>query len=254
MLSKLRAAIESRKLLVGTLVSINSCELAEALSGAGLDWLFFDLEHSTVGLSDVQRMIQAVRPPCLTLVRIEQPEPVYIKKALDTGCYGIIVPQVNTPEIAQLVVDAGKYAPLGNRSVGLSRSVSYGRALASAVKMDNDEKSIIVQIEHAMAVENLEKIINVPGVDGVFVGPYDLSSSMGLIGEVKHERVQAAIDRIAISVRKKGLPLGIFVGSDDALGVERKRGFQFIAVGSDLLRLVSSCQGTAASRDKSGGA
>ena len=249
-MSRLSAsATRQRRPLVGTIVTVNSPELVEAMSGAGIDWLCFDLEHSTLTVADVQRMIQAVQPPCMTLIRIESPQAVYVKKALDTGCDAIVVPQVNTEALAREVVEAGKYSPVGNRSVGLGRSTSYGARLASAVATDNDEKAIIVQIEHVQAVENLDAILGVPGVDGVFVGPYDLSSSMRRIGDVRHPEVQQQIGLIAERVRMKGLPLGIYVGNEEALGAASEQGFDFVAVGSDVLRIVASITKTVASRE-----
>ncbi|MEJ0062823.1 MAG: aldolase/citrate lyase family protein [Alphaproteobacteria bacterium] len=241
----LQNALERRRVLIGTIVSVNSCEQVEALSASGLDWLFFDLEHAAFSVGDVQRMIQAVRPPCLSFIRIQEPEAAYVKKALDTGCNGIIVPQVNSAAAARHIVEAGKYAPLGSRSVGLSRSTGYGANLAQAIASHNDEKSIIVQIEHADAVKNLDEILSVPGVDGVFVGPYDLSASMGMIGQVGSAEVQNAITLVAASAKKRNMISGIFIGTDAALEKEIGRGFQFIAVGSDILRAVASCKATA---------
>lgn len=230
--------------LLGTLISINSCEMVEALSCSGLDWLFFDLEHAVYSIADVQKMIQAIRPPCLSFIRIQDPQPVYVKKALDTGCSGIIVPQVNSVKIAKSVVDAGKYYPLGARSVGLGRSTLYGSQLAKAIENDNSEKAIIVQIEHIDAVNDLNEILNIDGIDAAFVGPYDLSSSMGLIGDVQNTKVQEAIDKVASTLKNKKIIGGIFVGSDQAIEKEVKRGFKLIAVGSDIIRIVSSCKST----------
>lgn len=235
--------------LIGTLVTINSCELVEALMHAGVQWLFFDLEHGAYSLSDVQNMVRVVKPPCLSFIRIQEAQPVYVKKALDTGCDGIIVPQVNSAATAIKIVEAGRYAPLGQRSVGLSRSTAYGAGLTDAIQAHNREKSIIVQIEHADAVKNLEEILSVEGIDGVFVGPYDLSSSMGCIGQVQDERVQAAIGQVQAAAAAKGLISGIFVGNDQAMVKEAARGFQMIAVGSDCLRLIESCRTSTKARD-----
>lgn len=250
-MGRLLDAIREKRALVGTIVSMNSCELAEALSESGLDWLFFDLEHSVLSLQDVQCMIQAMNKKCMSFIRIQDPQTAYVKKALDTGCDGIIVPQVNSALIAKQVIEAGKYAPLGARSVGLSRSIAYGTNLANGIKFHNDEKAIIVQIEHIQAIQNLDEILNVPGIDGVFVGPYDLSSSMGVIGEVSNKRVQESIEIVVSATKKRGIPAGIFIGGESLLKKEIERGYQLIAVGSDILRLVSSCQRTAEVRDDS---
>jgi 2-keto-3-deoxy-L-rhamnonate aldolase RhmA len=242
--------LQAQPALIGTFVSINSPALAEALSSSGLDWLCFDWEHAPLAISEIQTMIQAMRPGCLSFIRIPEPEGVYVKKALDSGCDGIIVPQVNSAGIARHVIEAGKYAPLGNRGMGLSRSTGYGYDLTGATRGHNQQKSILVQIEHIQAVENLEAILDVQGIDGIFVGPYDLSSSIGLIGDVQHPQVQAAISRVADIARRRGVPTAIFIGGDDVLEAQMKRGFQLIAVSSDILRLTASARATLALRDQ----
>jgi 2-keto-3-deoxy-L-rhamnonate aldolase RhmA len=248
--STLLIRLQAQPTLIGTFVSINSPAVAEALSSSGFEWLCFDWEHAPLAIGEIQTMIQAMQPSCLSFIRIPEPEGVYVKKALDSGCDGIIVPQVNSAEIAKHVIEAGKYAPLGNRGMGLSRSTGYGSDLTTAIRSHNQQKSILVQIEHIQAVENLEAILDVPGIEGIFVGPYDLSSSMGLIGDVQHPQVQAAISRVAEIAHRRSIPTAIFIGGDDVLEAQMKRGFQLIAVSSDMLRLTASARATVALRDQ----
>lgn len=248
--SELRSAIKARGVLVGTIITTSSPELVEALSLSGLDWLFFDLEHSVPGIQDVQHMLMALRKPCLSLLRIECADQVFVKRALDTGCDGIIVPQVNSPDTARQVVAAAKYSPLGTRGVGANRSSGYGYSLASAVASDNERTAVIVQIEHIQAVEHIESILAVEGIDAIFVGPNDLSSSMGRPGEVQHPMVQRAIDKVARAARDAAMPAGIYVADDTALELEVKKGFQFFAVGTEIARAVASCRGTLSARDR----
>ena len=239
-MSALTEAIESRRFLVGTLVSIASPALAESLSQSGLDWLFFDLEHSVLTLAETQTMIQSMHPGCLSFIRLEAPNPVYVKKALDTGCSGIIVPQVNTPEIARAIVAAGKYPPFGARSVGLGRNMGYGSALAEKVQTENERTAIILQIEHQDAVKAVEEIAAIQGVDGLFIGPYDLSGSFGIPGHIDDTRVQHAIERVIETGRQQNKPVGIFVPNAETARKQLARGAAFVAVGADVARLVTA--------------
>ena len=239
-MSALTDAIKIRRFLVGTLVSIASPALAEALSQSGLDWLFFDLEHSVLTLAETQTMIQSMRADCLSFIRLEAPSPVYVKKALDTGCSGIIAPQVNSTEIARAVVAAGKYPPSGARSVGLGRSMGYGSTVAEKVQTENDRTAIILQIEHKDAVEAVEEIAALEGVDALFIGPYDLSGSFGIPGNIDDHRVQKAIERVIEAGRQQNKPVGIFVPTPEAARKQLAQGATFVAVGADIARLVTA--------------
>jgi 2-keto-3-deoxy-L-rhamnonate aldolase RhmA len=239
-MSDLSNAIRDRHYLTGTLVSVASPPLAEALSRSGLDWLFFDLEHSVMSLADVQTMIQAMDPSCLSMIRLEEPLPVFVKRAMDTGCSGVIVPQVNSPELAEAMVSAAKYPPQGGRSVGLGRSLGYGATLAQGTVGENERTSVVVQIEHQDAVAAVREIAAVEGVEALFVGPYDLSGSFGVPGQVGDPRVQAAIEEVLRAAADAGKPAGIFVGNADAARKELARGFEFVAVGADISRLVAA--------------
>lgn len=236
-MNELLQSLTTRGSLLGTLITVNSPAMSEALSAAGFDWLFYDLEHSVLDLAAVQAMIQAMRPGCLSFIRVEEPEAVYVKRALDTGCSGVIVPQVNSVAIAKAMVSAGKFAPLGNRGVGLGRAVGYGASLAAGLKSENQRTSLIAQIEHVDAVAQVREIVGLEGIDGVLVGPYDLSSSLGMLGEVMAPRVQDCIQRVLEAAQQAGKPAGIFVGSAEAARREIARGFKLVAVGSDLTHL-----------------
>ena len=239
-MTALAEAIAAKGNLIGTLVTVPSPVLAEALSQSGLDWLFFDLEHSVMTLAEVQIMIQAMRGECLSLVRIEEPAAVYVKKASDTGCDGIIVPQVNSPELARTIVAAGKFPPLGMRSVGLGRALGHGLSLAEGVATENTRSALIVQIEHVEGLAHVEEIAAIDGVDGLFIGPYDLSASMGIAGQVGDPLVQAAIERIVEAGKSAGKPVGIFTAGAEIARQALARGAGFVAVGADVLRLVAA--------------
>lgn len=243
-MNKLSRAIAEKRFLLGTVVTSPSPALAEALSNTSIDWLCFDMEHSTLDIATVQSMIQAMNPKCMSFIRIEEPSAVFVKRALDTGCDGVIIPQVNSAEIAAAMVTAGKFPPAGGRSIGLGRALGYGNGLVEKLRTANEDSALIVQIEHRDAVAQAAAIASCPGIDAVFVGPYDLSGSLGKPANVADEQVQTAIDQVIAVARQKGKPAGIFVGSEDAARKEIARGFTFIAVGADVLRLTSSVQAT----------
>ena len=170
--------------LIGTTVTLPSPEVAEILSRVGFDWLWIDTEHSPYDTLMAQRLLQAAGPGFPSIIRVPWADDVWIKKALDTGATGVIVPQVNTADDARRVVAACKYPPAGTRGVGSTRAHTYGLEFQSYIDTANRETAIIVQAEHIEAVDNIEEITAVEGLDALMVGPYDLSASMGKIGQV----------------------------------------------------------------------
>jgi 2-keto-3-deoxy-L-rhamnonate aldolase RhmA len=231
-----RQRLKDHEMLVGTIVSLASPEVAEVLSAAGFDWLFLDAEHNPLEALTVQRLIMGARPtPCL--VRLARGDEVSIKKALDAGATGIIAPLINSAEQAAEVVRHAKYAPLGARGVGAGRAHGYGLAFQDYLSRANDETVVVVQAEHIEAVNNIEAIVQVPGVDAVLVGPYDLSASLGHIGEVTHPDVIAAIDRVTQACRVVNLPLGIFGMTAEAVRPYIDRGYTLLAVSIDTVLL-----------------
>lgn len=222
--------------LIGTLISLNSSEAAEVLSGLGFDWFFLDNEHSPLEALELQGIVRtAGSTPCV--VRVSHSAEVPIKKALDIGAAGIIAPMVNSAEQAAQVVSWSKYAPLGTRGVGIGRAHGYGLKFQEYVASANDEIAVIVQCEHIEAVNDIERIVRVPGVDAVLIGPYDLSASMGRLGEVTHPEVVAAIDRVTAACRAANVPLGIFGLSAQAVQPYIERAYTLIVAGVDTVLL-----------------
>ncbi|OUS10136.1 2,4-dihydroxyhept-2-ene-1,7-dioic acid aldolase [Gammaproteobacteria bacterium 54_18_T64] len=224
------------ELLLGTLISIAAPEVAEILSQAGFDWLFIDAEHAPLSAGDIQHLIQAAAPlPCL--VRVHSLDEIAIKKVLDSGAEGIIVPQVNSAAEAALAVAYAKYPPQGQRGVGIARAQGYGLAFQDYIERANDEVVVIVQAEHARAVENIEAIAATPGVDGIFIGPYDLSASLGKMGRLEDPSVREAIQGIGQACRAAGTRLGVFCTSAEAALPYVEKGFTLITTGTDTLLL-----------------
>jgi 2-dehydro-3-deoxyglucarate aldolase/4-hydroxy-2-oxoheptanedioate aldolase len=196
--------------LIGTLLSLPSPELVEIASDAGFDWLFFDMEHGALEARDIQRLVQAAREPCAPLVRVPENREMWIKKALDTGAAGIIIPHINSAEDAARAVHWSKYPPEGGRSVGFSRSNRYGSRFQESVESANAETVVIAQVEHIDGIRAIEAILDVSGVDAVFIGPYDLSASLGKPGRIQDLAVRDAIRAAAAACARRRVPIGIF--------------------------------------------
>ncbi len=229
-----RERLKAGEQLLGTLISLASPEVAELLAACGFDWLFIDAEHSPLDALSIQRLVQgAGSTPCL--VRLARGDEVSIKKALDVGAAGIIAPLVNSTEHARQVVRWAKYAPLGTRGVGVGRAHGYGFEFQEYVSSANEETVVVVQAEHIEAVNNLKSIVQVPGIDAVLVGPYDLSASLGRLGEVTHPDVVSAIERVTQVCQAAHMPLGIFGMSPEAVKPYMERGFTLITVGIDTV-------------------
>ena len=229
-------------LLVGTLVSLPAPEVAEILAEAGFDWLFIDMEHSQLDPPAAQVILQAVDQRIDCVLRVALNDEIWLKKALDTGASGVMIPQVNSAEDARRAVRFCKYPPQGGRSVGLWRAQGYGARLAQYLAEANSQTAVIVQVEHIQAVNNIDAIIAVEGVDAVLVGPYDLSASMDHMGQVEHPDVQAAIQRVRQACQARGMPLGIFATTAERARAYIQEGFRLVAAGGDTLMLGSAAR------------
>ena len=232
-----RARLAAGETLIGTMLTLPSPSVAEILADAGFDWLFVDGEHGPLDVPEVLAILQAVdgRIPCL--VRVPEAAEAPIKRMLDLGAEGIIVPQVNTARQAADIVKWSRYAPLGARGVGLARAHGYGRKFSEYVESANDRTVVVVQAEHIQAVENLHEIVQVPGVDCVLMGPYDLSASLGKMGQLDDPAVVAAMDRITSVCQAARMPLGYFGVTASAVQPFIHRGYTLITAGVDTLLL-----------------
>jgi 2-keto-3-deoxy-L-rhamnonate aldolase RhmA len=228
-----RELLSCGNVLCGTMVTLASSEVVEALAYIGFDWLFIDSEHSPLSGEAVRDIIQAAgSTPCL--VRIASKEKVQIQQALDAGAAGIIVPSVNTVEEARYIVDCAKYPPNGSRGIGLSRANTYGLTFNEYLERANQELAVVIQAEHIDAVNNIETICSVEGVDGVFVGPYDLSASLNKTGALDDKEVVSAIEHVRDVCLHKKMPLGFF--GVHAVDVAEKvaEGFTLLCSGLDI--------------------
>jgi 4-hydroxy-2-oxoheptanedioate aldolase len=234
-----KAAIAAGQLQIGIWSSLASHIGAEILSDSGFDWILLDTEHSPNEVADLVTQLQAVqRGTAAPIVRPAWNDLVLIKRVLDLGPQTILVPYVQTRDEAVAAVAAAHYPPKGVRGVaGGARASRYGRVTDYLKKADT-EICVLVQVETRASLENLEEIASVAGVDGVFIGPSDLSASFGVIGQPGHPEVQAAIRDAAARIRKVGKAPGILTTSEEEARRYIEWGFLFVAVGVDTNLLV----------------
>lgn len=246
----LKAKLRHREFTLGSWISIGHPAVAEILSMAGFDWLVVDLEHSVMSIETAGEMIRIIDLCGVApLVRLTSNNSDQIKRVMDAGATGIVVPMVNTADQAAQAVAATRYAPRGQRGVGLSRAQAYGTGFGEYFDWQTEEPVVIVQIEHRDAIPELESILNVQGVDGFIIGPYDLSCSMGIPGRFDHPEFENALALIRDAGKRLGCPAGLHIVEPDVkrLAQSIHEGYTFVAYGVDFRMLdVAARRGVAA--------
>ena len=245
MKNPLKAKLLKNQLTIGSWITLDSPNIAEIMAQAGFEWLTIDMEHSVITIEAAQKLIQIIEGcGMIPLVRVGENNPNLIKRVMDAGAYGVIVPMVNTREQAEAAVKAVKYPPVGTRGVGLARAQGYGFDFDEYAATVNEQSVVIVQVEHIESVRNLESILSVDGVDGCIIGPYDLSGSLGVPGNFTHPDVLVALKRVEQVCKTMKVPLGMHVIQPDyRLVIESaKKGYTFIAFSLDSLFLGSICR------------
>jgi len=236
MKNRLKSLLASGRPAIGTLLQLPSAPAVEILAQAGFDWLLIDTEHGPIDGETLHAMIRATGGTnTVPTVRVARNLDWLAKRVLDMGALGVMMPNVNSAEEALAAVRSVRYPPEGNRGFGPTfAALRWGVAGPDYVKAANSEVMAIVQIEHIDAVERIDEILAVPGLDLPLIGPYDLSASMGLLGQVAHPRVQEAIDRVLAAAKKAKVPAGIFGTAAEEMNRYIERGFQAILVGTDV--------------------
>ena len=242
--NRLKRDLAAGKVCLGATITINSPAVAEIMSHIGLDWIWFETEHSSLTLDNVLTMLQATNGADVsTVIRVPWNDKTMIKRALDLGPDGIIVPLVNSREEAEAAVRAMKYPPLGERGGGLGRAQCYGLHMGEYMETANNEVMMIPMIEHIQAVENIDEILKVKGVDSVMVGTLDLSGSMGVLGQTGDPKVEGAVQKVLASCKKAKVPCGIITVAPEQANERIKQGFTNIIMGIDVLFLHSAARG-----------
>jgi len=237
----------SKKPLIGSWITLSHPGIAEIMVNAGFDWLAIDLEHSVISLQDAENLIRTIDlAGGIPLVRVTSNDADLIKRVMDAGSYGIVVPMVNSKTDAQKAVDSMHYPSNGSRGVGLARAQKYGADFYGYKSWQDTNAILIVQIEHIDAVNNLEDILSVNGVDGLIIGPYDLSGSLGKPGDFDSKEFITAIEKIKNIANKLNIPLGIHIIEPSLTELKMKinEGFRFIAYSLDI-RMIDYCSRSA---------
>lgn len=236
----LKNRLKVNALTIGSWITIGHTSIAEILARAGFDWLVVDLEHTTISIEQAGELIRVIDLCGLApLVRLTSNHPDQIKRVMDAGAHGIVVPMVNSADDATRAVAATRYAPLGNRGVGLARAQGYGSDFKDYLQWQAEGPVVIVQIEHRDALDQLEAILSVPGVDGFIIGPYDLSCSMDMPGEFERPEFKVAMNRILSTGLRLGCPAGLHIVEPDQPRLRQaiKDGYRFIAYSVDIRML-----------------
>tara|TARA_R110000868_G_scaffold383578_12_gene650768 strand:- start:18734 stop:19483 length:750 start_codon:yes stop_codon:yes gene_type:complete len=225
--------------IIGTWLSSCSPVIAELMAMCGYDFVTIDVEHAPVDIETTFNLLQAITSgnnECKSIVRVSGNSYSEIKRYVDAGADGIICPLITTKEEAEQLVEAVKYYPLGKRGVGYCRANNYGMNLQESIRTANDETFVCVQIEHVDAITNLEEILSVKGIDAAIIGPYDLSASMGLQGQLDHPKMEEAIRYNLETCLKAGVIPGIHeVDTDpDKVRMRIDQGYKFIAYSVDI--------------------
>jgi len=241
--NKFKRAIVSGPTPLGAWLMSGGAATAEALGCVGFDFLVVDMEHTPIDVTQMIGILQAIAgTPAQAVVRPPWNDMVMVKRLLDAGAQSLLFPFVQNAAEAQRAVAATRYPPAGVRGVaGTHRGSRYG-TIPNYFKRANDEVCVIVQIETMQAMEQLDAIAAVPGIDSIFIGPADLSASMGFLGDMGNAGVQEALKAGAQKCKRLGKPCGIVGGTPEIAGKFVEYGFSWVAVGSDMGYVVSRGQ------------
>src|SRR6266436_3780764 len=238
-----KAKLRRGEVSFGTWLSLGDLYATRVIARMGFDWLTLDIEHSAIDWSQATTIFAAVADAgCVPLARVPEGSHHYIKRVLDAGAWGIVVPMVDTVEQAKIAIAAAYYPPTGNRSVGGGmHSMNFAASSAEYYRRANDEILVILQTESPTGVENAEAIYSLDGVDAIFVGPVDLRANMRSPNgaEASDEQFEAMLARVVAVGKKTRTPTGMHVMNAEAALKRAAQGMQFLAVGSDL-RMMSA--------------
>jgi 2-dehydro-3-deoxyglucarate aldolase len=241
----LKEKLRNHQLTIGSWITLAHPALPEIMAKAGFEWLVVDLEHSVITIREAEELIRVIDLCGVTpLVRLTANNPAQIKRVMDAGAHGVIVPMVNNAEQALAAVSAVYYPPKGNRGVGLARAQGYGARFQEYLAWQETGAVVIAQIEHIEAVNNLDAIFQVPGIDGYIIGPYDLSGSLGVPGRFDHPQFLEAMKEIGLAAARHHKPGGVHVVEPSPEETRKfiKEGYCFLAYSLDTRLLDVSCR------------
>lgn len=234
----LKQKLAKREITIGSWITIAHQAVIDILAEAGFEWLTIDLEHTSIDYNELQVLIGFIQSHNMAaLVRVSKNEEVVIKRVLDAGADGIVVPMICSAEEAADAVSFAKYPPQGRRGVGLNRAQRYGFGFEEYKEWVDKELVVIAQIEHVKGVNEIKRIISQEGIDGILIGPYDLSGSLGMPGNYNDKAVLDALKKVENACLENGTSMGYHVIDPDYRLVKEKEklGYNFIAFSTDFL-------------------
>lgn len=241
----LKQKLKKNKLTIGSWITIGHPSVAEIMSSAGFDWLTIDMEHNSIDPAMMQTLIATIQANNVAaLVRVAKNEEVAIKHAMDAGADGVIVPMINSGDDAARAVSYVKYPPKGKRGVGLSRAQKYGNGFNEYIEWLSNHSIVIAQIEHINGIDTIDEILTTDGIDGTIVGPYDLSGSLGVPGQIFSSVVNEAINTYEHKCLEHRKPMGFHIihPNIETLNIYMSKKYSFLALSTDFLVINSSAR------------
>ena len=239
-MNPVRRALLDRCVTLGTWIQMPCPVSAEILSNAGFDWIAADMEHTDIDVREFTDLARGMHGRgAVPFARVRTNDLLAIRQVLDMGAQGVLVPLVNSPDEARRAVEAAKYPPLGVRGFCFSRMNNWGVDFDTYIRCANDDVAVVVMIESREAVEAIDDILTVPGVDGIFIGPYDMSGSYGIPGKTTDPVIRKACRSVAEACARAGKSAGqhVVIPSRDGIARALDEGFTFLAVGVDTVFL-----------------
>ncbi len=242
--NKLKKKLKEGKAAIGTFVVCNAPDFVEIAGLAGFDFVIIDNEHGPMRAESSQHMIRAAEVRGITpIVRIPDRLESTILHTLDIGAHGIQVPQVNDAQAAKEIIERSKYEPMGKRGLAFPKSADYGLSgIPNFTDYSNEQTLIITHCENKTCLDNLEEICKIPEIDVIFLGPYDMSQSMGVTGQVTHELVENAAKKVLEITNKYNKIAGVFAGNGEIAKKRAEQGFKYIAIGMDTTLYSAKCK------------
>lgn len=244
MTNRMKEKLAQGEVVIGPFVGLNCPDLVEMMGMTGFDFCVIDTEHGPMNPESIQHMIRAAELSGMApVVRVTEAKPTDILRILDVGAKAIHVPQVNDRQTAEMVAKAARYHPEGTRGVAVPRALGYGlRPLGEALEESNRDNMVIVHCENVAGLARLEEIAPVEGIDMIFVGPYDLSQSLGIPGQIMHPDMKEAVAKALSITTRAGKPAGVFVTSVEEALQRIEEGFRYIAYSLDSLIFGLACR------------
>lgn len=245
-MNKIKEQLRNGNLVIGTWLQTGSCVVAEIIAEYGFDFIAADIEHTSMSENDFIRFSRTINSRSASYARVKGNDLLSIRRILDCGCEGIIIPLVETKEQALTAVESAKYPPEGKRGFAFCRANQWGKNFDEYSKNANSDIVIIVMIETKKGIENIDEILSVDGIDGVFIGPYDMSGSYGVVGETSHPLVIQAKATVLEACKKHKKAAGQHIVLPNKENVQEAiiQGYTFLALGMDTVFIANELKKT----------